>query len=184
MMKKKDMRNNQIYLPDYFTGRMAKSFDLEKDKDILLWDFSTDASETVKKQVEWILGHIVKSIKDREERRNQYLLPLKYLFQYTAKIFDILLMETSQVKEYSARLISKTGKLCGSPWKFVEFCRRELFLAEKEPAWYANVWYVDGLNINQERQARGSVIQRFSFLDMLFCKIERHFRSIQNIYFR
>ena len=51
MMKKKDMRNNQIYLPDYFTGRMAKSFDLEKDKDILLWDFSTDASETVKKQV-------------------------------------------------------------------------------------------------------------------------------------
>ena len=148
-MKKKDMRNIQIYLPDYFTGRMAKSFDLEKDKDILLWDFSTDASETVKKQVEWILGHIVKSIKDREKRRNQYLLPLKYLFQYTeeAKIFDILLMETSQVKEYSARLISKTGKLCGSPWKLVEFCRRELFLAEKEPAWYANVWYVDGRTI-------------------------------------
>ena len=186
MMKKKDMRNNQIYLPDYFTGRMAKSFDLEKDKDILLWDFSTDASETVKKQVEWILGHIVKSIKDREKRRNQYLLPLKYLFQYTeeAKIFDILLMETSQVKEYSARLISKTGKLCGSPWKFVEFCRRELFLAEKEPAWYANVWYVDGLNINQERQARGSVIQRFSFLDIVILQNRAAFQEYTKYLFQ
>lgn len=56
-MKKKDTQNNQIYLPDYFTGRMIKAFDLERDKDILLWDFSTDVSETVKKQVEWILGH-------------------------------------------------------------------------------------------------------------------------------
>lgn len=92
MMKKKDTPNNQIYLPDYFTGRVAKSFDLERDKDILRWGFSTDASEIVKKQVKWILGYIVKSIKDREERRNQYLLPLKFLFQYIeeAKISDIL----------------------------------------------------------------------------------------------
>lgn len=49
MIKKKDTRNNQIYLPDCFTGRMVKSFDLERDKDILLWDFSIDASEIVKK---------------------------------------------------------------------------------------------------------------------------------------
>lgn len=71
----KDIRNGPIYLPDYFTGRMAKSFDFEKDKDILHWDFSTDTSENVKKQVEWILGHIVKNIKDSEKRGNQYLLP-------------------------------------------------------------------------------------------------------------
>lgn len=77
MIKKKDTRNNPIYLSDYFTGRIAKSFDLERDKDILHWDFSTDTSETVKKQVEWILGYIVKNIKDSEARRNQYLFPLK-----------------------------------------------------------------------------------------------------------
>lgn len=51
--------------------------------------------------------------------------------------------------------------------KFVEFCRRELFLVEREPAWYANVWYIDGLSINPERCASGSVIQRFSFLDIV-----------------
>lgn len=123
MMKKKDTRNNQTYLLDYFTGRMAKSFDLERDRDILNWDFLTDASEIIKKQVEWILGHIVKDIKDNEERLNQYLFPLKFLFQYAeeAKISDILLMETVQVKEYSARLVSKTGKLCGSPGSLLNF---------------------------------------------------------------
>lgn len=94
-MKKKGTLNNKIFLPDYFPGRIANSFDLERDKDILLWDFSTDASETVKKQMEWLLGHIVKNIKDREKRRNQYLFPLKFLFEYTeeTKILDILLME-------------------------------------------------------------------------------------------
>ena len=59
MIKKKDTRTNQLYLPDNFTGRMARLYDLERDKDILLWGFSTDVSETVKKQVEWILGHII-----------------------------------------------------------------------------------------------------------------------------
>lgn len=34
----------------------------------------------------------------------------------------------------------------------------------KEPAWYANVWYVDGLHIRAERQSESSVIQSFSFL--------------------
>lgn len=102
MMKKKGMRNNQIYLPDYFTGRMAKSFDLEKDKNILLWDFSTDGSETIK----------------------------------------------------------------------------------KEPAWYANVWYVDGLNINQERQARGSVIQRFSFLGIVILQNRAAFQEYTKYLFQ
>ena len=165
----KNTRNERIYLPEYFTGRMAESFDLEKDKDILSWDFSADISETVKYQVEWILCHIAKHIKNREERRNQYLLPLKFLFQYAeeAKLLDVLRMEKVQEVECTAWLKLKIGRCCGSPGKFLEFCRKEFFLKEKESAWHANVWYVDGLNINPERQAKGSVIQRFSFLDIV-----------------
>lgn len=185
-MKKKGTLNNKIFLPDCFPDRIANSFDLERDKDILLWDFSTDVSETVKKQVEWLLGHIVKNIKDREKRRNQFLFPLKFLFEYTekTKILDILLMEMVQEQEYSTQLISKTGKFCGSPWKFVEFCRRELFLAEKEPAWRANVWYVDGLNINSERYASGSVIQRFSFLDIVILENRAAFQEYTKYLFQ
>lgn len=35
MIKIKDIRNGQIYLLDYFTVRIAKSFDLVKDKEVL-----------------------------------------------------------------------------------------------------------------------------------------------------
>ena len=76
-------------------------------------------------------------------------------------------MENHHEQEYASMIKTQTGKLCTSPGRFIGFCRRELFLTEKEPAWQANVWYVDGLNISQERQAKGSVIQSFSFLDIL-----------------
>ncbi len=169
MMKTKKARNNQIYLPEYFTGRVTKSFHSELDRDILYWDFSGEVYETVKVQIEFLLIHIVKNIKNREERRNQYLLPLKFLLQYAeeTKISNLLQLENNIEQEYASLLKAQTGKLCGSPGRFIGFCRRELFLAEKEPAWHANVWYVDGLNISLERKAKGSVIQSFSFLDIL-----------------
>lgn len=88
-----------------------------------------------------MLNHIVKNIKNSEECRNQHLLPLKFLFQYAeeAKITDILLIDMVQEQKYSVRLISKIGKLCSRLGKFIEFCSRELFLVEKEPAWHVNV---------------------------------------------
>lgn len=169
MMKIKKARNAQVYLPEYFAGRVAKTFHPERDKDILYWDFSGEICETVKVQIEFLLNQIVKNIKNREERRNQYLLPLKFLLQYAeeTKFSELLRMENHHEQEYTSLLKTQTGRLCGSSGKFVRFCRRELFLAEKEPAWQANVWYVDGLNISLERQMKGSVIQSFSFLDIL-----------------
>lgn len=179
MMKTKKARNNQIYLPEFFTDRVAKSFHPERDKDILYWDFSGKVCKKVIVQIEFLLNHIVKNIKNREERRNQYLLPLKFLLQYAkeAKVSDLLQMENHHGQEYASLVKTQTGKLCGSLGKFIGFCRRELFLAEKEQAWQANVWYIDGLNISQERQAKGSVIQSFSFLDILFLENRTAFQE-------
>ena len=97
MIKTKKARNDQIYLPEYFPDRIAKSFHPEQDKDILYWDFSGEVCEKVKVQIEFLLNHIVKNIRSREERRNQYLLPLKFLFQYTkeTKISDLLELENN-----------------------------------------------------------------------------------------
>lgn len=77
-MKKKIPLNQIIYLPDYFVGNIAQSFQKE-DLEILYWDFGKEVNETVKLQIEQLLNHAVKTIKDKEERRNRYLLPLKYL---------------------------------------------------------------------------------------------------------
>ena len=53
MMKTKKARNAQIYLQEYFTGRVDKSFYPERDKDILYWDFLREVCETVKAQIEF-----------------------------------------------------------------------------------------------------------------------------------
>lgn len=51
----------------------------------MYWDFSKALDEKIKMQIELLLNEIVKSIKNREERRNRYLLPLKCLFCYAEK---------------------------------------------------------------------------------------------------
>jgi len=63
MMKTKKARNDQIYLQEYFTSRVAKSFHQERDKEILYWDFSGEVCEKVKVQIEFVLNQIVKNVK-------------------------------------------------------------------------------------------------------------------------
>ena len=79
-MKKKLPLEQEIYLPEYLSGTVARSFEKEVDQRILYWDFSKALDEKLKMQIELLLNEIVKSIKNREERRNRYLLPLKCLF--------------------------------------------------------------------------------------------------------
>ena len=85
-IKKKLPIDQEIYLPEYFSGTVARFFDKESDQRILYWDFSKDLDEKLKMQTALLLNEIVKSIKNREERRNRYLLPLKCLFCYAEKV--------------------------------------------------------------------------------------------------
>ena len=69
-MKKKLPLEQEIYLPEYLSGTVARSFEKEVDQRILYWDFSKALDEKFKMQIELLLNEIVKSIKNREERRN------------------------------------------------------------------------------------------------------------------
>lgn len=71
--------NQIIYLPDYFIGTISRSFQEEANSKILYWDFGKEADETIKLQMEKLLNYVVETVKNKEERRNRYLLPLKYL---------------------------------------------------------------------------------------------------------
>lgn len=77
-MSKINNTDECIYLPEYCTGNVAKSFHSERDKAVLYWNFNVIICETVKKQLKWLLNDTVKKIKNKEKRRNNYLLPLKY----------------------------------------------------------------------------------------------------------
>lgn len=145
-MSKIKSTDDFIYLPEYCTGNVAKSFHLERDKDVLYWNFNVNICDTVKKQLKWLLNDIVKKIKNKEKRRNNYLLPLKYLLQCAEEtnISDLMFMEKEQEQEYSVLLKFEIGKVCSSPHNFIGFCRKELFVASKDVPWNASVWYIEG----------------------------------------
>jgi len=167
-MKQKKPLNEVIYLPEYYAGKFSLLLQKEKTSEILYWDFTKNVSDTVKLQIENLLTFIVKMIKDREERLNNYLLPLKYLMQYAEEsgLQDLLKMELSQEEDYTAILKAGKGKSCGSPRRFIAFCREILFMGNREIDWSANVWYVDKLNIEPSRQSQGNNIKTFNFLDV------------------
>lgn len=116
-MKKKLPLDQEIYLPEYLSSTAARSFEKESDQRMLYWDFSKALDEKLKMQIELLLNEIVKSIKDREERRNRYLLPLKCLFCYAEKsgLKDIMKMEKTQEQEYTLMLKREYGNPCSSP---------------------------------------------------------------------
>lgn len=157
-----------MYLPDYFIGNSSQSFRKEEDLEILYWHFGNAVNETVKLQIERLLKYAVKIIKNKEERRKRYLLPLKYLFCYAENsgLQDILKMEADQESEIALLLRKQMGGSNVNATKFIAFCRKILFLEAKEINWEANVWYVEKLNISPERYSLSSTIDSFSFLDI------------------
>ena len=80
----------------------------------MYWDFSKALDEKIKMQIELLLNEIVKSIKNRKERRNRYLLPFKCLFCYAEKsgLKDIMKMEKAQEQAYSLMLKREYGNPC------------------------------------------------------------------------
>lgn len=142
--------------------------DKDAESEISHWDFERDVAQTVKLQIELLLNYIVRSVKNREERRTRYLLPLKYLVCYAENsgLQDILGMNAAQEMEFASLLRRQIGKSNVNAPQFIAFCRKTLFLELQEISWEANVWYVEKLNIVPERYSLSSTIESFSFLDI------------------
>ena len=138
------------------------------ESEIPHWDLGRDVAQTVKLQIDLLLNYIVKAVKNKEQRRNRYLLPLKYLLCYVENsgLQDILKMDAAQEAEFALLLRKQMGESNVDATKFIAFCRKTLFLEAKEINWEANVWYVEKLNISPERYSLSSTIDSFSFLDI------------------
>lgn len=140
----------------------------DAEPEIPQWDFGKSVAQTVKSQIKLLLSYIDKTVKNKEEKRNRYLLPLKYLFCYAEKsgLQDILKMEMAQEEEFASLLRMQIAELNINSKSFITFCRKTLFLETREINWKAYVWYVAKLNIAHERYSLSSTIESFSFLDI------------------
>ncbi len=65
-MKRKLPLNQEIYLPEYFSDTVARSFEKESEQRILYWNFRKALDEKIKMQIEILLNEIVKSIKIKQ----------------------------------------------------------------------------------------------------------------------
>lgn len=155
-------------LADVKWGNGLKSKEI--DQEILNWIFGNQIVEIAKSQIDILFNYIVKTVKNKEERQNRHLIPLKCLLCYAENsgLQDILKMEMDQERAYASLLNKQMGKSYTSATKFIAFCRKTLFLEAKEINWEANVWYVEKLNIAPERYSLSSMIESFSFLDIQF----------------
>ena len=118
----------------------------------------------MKLQIKLLLSYVDKTVKNKEEKRNRYLLPLKYLFCYAENsgLQDILKMEMAQEEEFTSLLRMQIAELNINSKSFIAFCRKTLFLEAKDINWEAYVWYVARLNIAHERYSLSSTIESSS----------------------
>lgn len=102
-------------------------------------DFGRNVAQTVKLQIKLLLSYVNKTVKNEEERRNRYLIPLKYLFCYAENsgLQDILKMEMAQEEEFASQLRMQIVELNIASKSFITFCRKTLFLEAIEINW---VW--------------------------------------------
>ena len=77
------------------------------------WDFGRNVAQTVKLQIKLLLNYVDKTVKNKEEKRNRYLLPLKYLFCYAENsgLQDILKIEADEEEEFASLLRMQIAEL-------------------------------------------------------------------------
>ena len=107
------------------------------ESEIPHWDLGRDVAQTVKLQIDLLLNYIVKAVKNKEQRRNRYLLPLKYLFCYAKNsgLQDILKVEADEEEEFNSLLRIQIAELNINSKSFIVFCSKTLFLEAKGINW-------------------------------------------------
>lgn len=164
-----------LYLPYYPDSRLNEQFLYVVKKEILLWDFSIDAPETMKRQIFTILCDIVRTQRPKQ-KLTERLSGLLDVYRYCCDegIEDIEQMELAQAQKFSATANRSYDR------GIVEYCRKSLFLQSEEIPWQAPVWYLERFHLQPERTDPSNPVKRISFLEVT----NKRNRSILQKYFR
>ena len=160
-----------IFLPYIPDQDLAAEFEYIHDKSELVWDFSRNVSEKLKRQVFKVLCYALENIKDSKDRRVRYLLPLKWLYEFCIEkeIRDIECLEIAQIQGVEAIVAGKVVNVKNS-MQIVDNSRKILFMSGQEIHWHANVWYLERFNFAQERINPSNPVYRFTFYEVLNLK--------------
>lgn len=170
LRKNRDTYQNQIiFLPYLADQKLAMEFDRCRNKQELVWDFSVDAPELMKRQIFKVLHYILKKVKPEnpKDRRVRYLLPLHWLYDFCIQnlIEDIELLELEQIQKFETEIAGKVANVKNS-MQIVENTRKILFVESDEIHWHANAWYMDRFHFSQERINPSRPVHRITFYEV------------------
>ncbi len=167
------------YHPDY---KIAKTFYYVQDKDELLFDFSLQGSELVKRQVFSMLNHVLETQHDWKNRRERFLVPLKqlYLFCLDQGIEDIEQLEKISLLSFYEKLEGLEVDKADDYYQIVDNIRKFLFFQAKKINWEANVWYLEKMHILDGRMNPANPTASFTF----YCVEDKENRRVFQQYMK
>lgn len=158
-----------LFIPYHPDPDIVTEFDSVWNKPNMVWDFTRSCSQTLKQQIFVTLNAVIERFKE-PRRREQRLSGLQLLYDFCTEtgIEDIEKMDLGQTQEFDAwldgRTSSETRKQQMLP--ILNFCRKTVFLQDKEIHWDANVWYLERLHLPKNRVNPGGSFEKVSFLEI------------------
>lgn len=151
-----------LYHPDY---EVAKTFYYIRDKEELLFDFSLEGSEIVKRQIFKMLAYVLEEKKDWHDRRERFLIPLKrlYIFCNENVVEDIELLTAEQIEAFRLSMEGKVGTKTDTYMQIIYNITKYLFITAKNTNWDANIWYLERFSFNDGRVNPAREIERITF---------------------
>lgn len=151
-----------LYHPDY---EVAKTFYYIRDKEELLFDFSLEGSEIVKRQIFKMLTYVLEEKKDWHDRRERFLIPLKrlYIFCNENAVEDIELLTAEQIGAFRLSMEGKVGTKTDTYMQIIYNITKYLFITAKNTNWDANIWYLERFSFNDGRVNPAREIERITF---------------------
>ena len=158
-------RNQILFLLYHPEPEIFKKFDNTVKKQDLLWNFSVQASETLKKQIFQILHHIIENVNDTWWRR-MYLMALKQFYRYCVEMeFNTIeWLEQNQIDQFKK---SSYGQNLYREFDIVNYAQKVLFTEAEKIPWNANVWYMERIHLQEERINPSDPVDTISFLEIV-----------------
>lgn len=139
---------NKIYFLKYYPEKeIAETFETSYKTNLLVWDFTQNCSEVLKKQIFYTLSRIIANTSMSKAYRNVRLKSLKLLYDSCVQlnITDIGLLEMEQVETILKNFPETSQR------SILGECRRDAFMQQEQIQWEANVWYLERLHLGKHR---------------------------------
>lgn len=157
-------KNQVLFLLYHPEPIVFRRFDNAVKKKDLLWDFSIQTSETLKKQIFQVLHHILEDISDLWWCR-MHLTSLKQFYQYCVqmKMDTLEWLEQEQIENFKK---SSYGQCIYREFNIANYTQKVLFTEAESIPWSANVWYMDRIHVQRERINPAKAVDTISFLEI------------------